>query len=140
MILRFLKETDHATRLLAVFCFRWTYSQLCTSKNAQTSVRTKVVLCKHPHVFHVERRQNAVVRTLNSRLPLKNSSYTLETWSKLISNDSQHLIFRCRQFVSGLFGFFRCWKSFKMSFDQVSRAYGLFLRGKRPFKVRTTVF
>ena len=32
----------------------------------------------------------------------------------------------------------RYWESFEMSFDQVSRAYGLFLRGKRPFKVCTS--
>ena len=52
--LRFLKETDHAIRLLAVFCFRWTYPQLCTSKNGQTSVQTKVVHIVYVvHVVHV---------------------------------------------------------------------------------------
>ena len=45
MILRFFKTTDYATRLLAVFCFRWTYSQPCTHNNGQTSVLTNVVLC-----------------------------------------------------------------------------------------------
>ena len=44
-ILRFLTKTDYATRLLAVFCFRWTCSQPCTPNNGQTSVLTKVVLC-----------------------------------------------------------------------------------------------
>ena len=39
-ILTFLKKTDHATRSLAVFCFRWTCSQHRTSKKGPTSVRT----------------------------------------------------------------------------------------------------
>ncbi len=39
---------------------------------------------------------------MNNRLPLENSPYALETWSKLISNDSQHLIFQCRKFCLGI--------------------------------------
>ena len=46
--------------------------------------------------------KKADVRTLKGRLPFKNSPYAFETWSKLISNDSQHSVFRCRNADFGI--------------------------------------
>ena len=54
-ILRFVKKMDHATRLLAVFYFRWTNSQPCTPKSDQTSILTKVVLCWTTKATHENR-------------------------------------------------------------------------------------